>query len=207
MGEHSSGPWPLQPDPDRDLVLDARSLRAVAHPVRLRLLGLLRMNGPSTATALAAQLGLNSGATSYHLRKLAEGGLIVDVPDRGTGRDRWWRAAHRSTFFQAERLSAADREAGVEYLRAIAMVYAEQMHRAAEERPLLPPEWQAAGMFGDYPLYLTPAEAQQLMLDLREVLSRYRSAPPTPAPTGTQPFHVQIQAFLRPGLELDDPGP
>lgn len=83
--------------PGQDLFLDTRSLRAIAHPVRVRILGLLREEGPSTATRLAAQLRLNSGATSYHLRQLAAYDLIVEDTERGSARDRWWRAAHPST--------------------------------------------------------------------------------------------------------------
>ena len=52
----------------RRVVPDATALKALAHPVRLRMLGMLRVDGPATATQLAARLGLNSGATSYHLR-------------------------------------------------------------------------------------------------------------------------------------------
>ena len=69
----------------------------LAHPLRMRLLGALRVNGPATATTLAELLGTNTGATSYHLRQLAEVGLVAEDPDRGTGRQRWWRAAHDVT--------------------------------------------------------------------------------------------------------------
>lgn len=208
-----NSPWPMDPDPERDVVLDARSLRAVAHPVRLRILGLLRLDGPSTATTLAARLGLNSGATSYHLRQLAGGGLIVEDEDRGNGRDRWWHAAHRSSFFRAERLSEDDHEVGVAYQRALAFVYAERMQHAAEEGPTLPREWQDTTTFGDYPLLLTPAEAKGLLNELRTVVSRYRllndpaEATTADPPAGAQPYHVQLQAFLRPGRDLSDEVP
>ena len=36
--------------------LDDRALRALAHPLRLRILSLLRHDGPATATLLAARL-------------------------------------------------------------------------------------------------------------------------------------------------------
>ena len=56
------------------------------------MLGILRFDGPSTATALAKRLGLNSGATSYHLRQLALHGLIEEAEGLGNKRDRWWQA-------------------------------------------------------------------------------------------------------------------
>jgi len=47
--------------PAGELHLDARShvetLRALAHPLRMRLLGTLRREGPATASQLAAALG------------------------------------------------------------------------------------------------------------------------------------------------------
>src|SRR6478609_6720512 len=72
-------------------------LRALAHPTRLKMLGMLRIDGPATATSLATRLGINTGQTSYHLRQLAQHGFVVDDDARGNGRERWWQAAHRST--------------------------------------------------------------------------------------------------------------
>jgi DNA-binding transcriptional ArsR family regulator len=48
-----------------------QQLKALSHPVRVQMLGILRIDGPATATMLASRLGLNTGATSYHLRQLA----------------------------------------------------------------------------------------------------------------------------------------
>src|SRR6476659_4931957 len=72
-------------------------LRALSHPTRLRMLMLLRLEGPATATSLAQRLTLNTGATSYHLRQLAEHGFIEEDAERGDARDRWWKASHEST--------------------------------------------------------------------------------------------------------------
>ncbi|WP_242653142.1 winged helix-turn-helix domain-containing protein, partial [Intrasporangium flavum] len=66
------------PMPD-NIWLTPESLRVLAHPLRSRLLGALRRGGPATATDLAAALGTNSGATSYHLRKLESVGLVEDT--------------------------------------------------------------------------------------------------------------------------------
>ncbi|NEE24033.1 helix-turn-helix transcriptional regulator, partial [Streptomyces sp. SID7982] len=51
--------------------VDARTLRSLAHPLRIRLLNTLREFGPATASKLGERLGESSGATSYHLRQLA----------------------------------------------------------------------------------------------------------------------------------------
>lgn len=73
-------------------VLDAGALKALAHPLRFRLLEMLLWHGPDTASGLGRLVGESSGSTSYHLRQLAEHGLIEEAPELGCGRDRYWRA-------------------------------------------------------------------------------------------------------------------
>ena len=193
--------WASLPDPAQDLVLDTRTMRALAHPVRVQILGLLRDQGPSTATRLAQQLGLNAGATSYHLRSMAAAGLIAEEADRGNGRDRWWQAAHRATFYDTAHLPPAEREMGAAYLGAVAALYAQRMQRAVGEYPALPDEWLQSWTLSDFRLRLTPAESRQLMLDLLAVIGRYRNEDDDAADTGQQaaPVIVQLQGFLRPG--------
>jgi DNA-binding MarR family transcriptional regulator len=71
-------------------------LRGLAHTQRLRILKVLRADGPSTATKLAERLGTNSGALSYHLRQLARHGFINEEPSLGNRRERWWSAAEEA---------------------------------------------------------------------------------------------------------------
>ncbi|MBN9212801.1 MAG: transcriptional regulator [Microbacterium sp. 71-36] len=71
-------------------ILDAGALRALAHPLRVRLYDLLSQYGPQTASGLAGLTGESTGATSYHLRALAQHDLIREVQGRGTARERWW---------------------------------------------------------------------------------------------------------------------
>ena len=113
---------------------DASGLKALGHPVRLRMLGLLRIEGPATATTLATRLGLNTGATSYHLRQLAQHGFIVEDAERGNARDRWWRAAHQSTHTGAATAGSEEAEAHEAYSQALAVFYSEQLHNAVAER-------------------------------------------------------------------------
>jgi len=177
---------------------DPVALRALSHPVRLRLLGLLRSDGPSTASALATRLGLNSGATSYHLRQLAQHGFVVDDPERGDGRDRWWRAAHRSTSTDPGSDATPEaREAVDAFGQAIAVVHTEQLQRSVEERPLLPPQWRRASTLSDWHRHLTPERAQQLVDALIAVVAEWDDDP-ADAETADQ-FVVVLQAYPRPG--------
>ncbi len=151
------GPW--SPHDPRVVVPDAQQLKVLAHPLRSRLLGALRHAGPATATALAARLGTNSGATSYHLRQLAEVGLVEDDPEHSNGRDRWWRAAHGSTTWRSTDYDP-DAEAAVSWLlRRQANLAASWVNDWLDEREQWPPEWQGVADQSDYHLHLTAGRA------------------------------------------------
>ena len=135
-------------------------LKALTHPVRVRMLGMLRIDGPATSTTLAQRLGLNTGATSYHLRQLAQHGFIEDDPDHpASGRERWWRATAGATRTQE---GDVDPEVTDAYLQAVVAVLCGQLQQAVEERPLLPAVWRETTTASDWVLRLTPARATEL---------------------------------------------
>jgi predicted ArsR family transcriptional regulator len=192
-----------------EVTVDARSLRGLAHPLRIRMLGLLRQDGPATATLLAAQLGLNTAATSYHLRQLAAYGFVVEDAGRGIGRERWWRAAHQTTRYGAANLGNDNAEDTEAFLRALATLYADQVNRAVDEWLSLPEEWQQAEKLGDVQLRLTADELLKLRREIYEVIVRYRADEPDAildAPSASRPVVIQLQAFCRPGGSASDPG-
>jgi DNA-binding transcriptional ArsR family regulator len=183
-------------DPALDLVLEPRMLRGLAHPLRIRLRAELIEHGPATASQLASRIGESSGATSYHLRQLAVYGFIVDDPDRGNGRERYWRAAHRMLSFDMPQASSAEREAGAEYLRAVARLYAERIIRFAdgiEAAPeVLGQEWADAADLSHWVLDLDPDEAAGLGQRFHELCAPYRREGDRPRP-GTRQVIVQFQ--------------
>ena len=177
---------------------DPTALRALAHPVRLRLLGLLRVDGPSTATALGTRLGLNSGATSYHLRQLAQHGFVVDDADRGNARERWWRAAHQATRTKdGADDSPAARDAHDAFGQAVAVIHTEQLQRAVEERPDLPTAWRRASTLSDWGLRLTPQRAEQLMKAIVAVADGWDEDDDDTA--DAEHFKVVLHTYPRPG--------
>ncbi len=70
---------------------DPERLKALAHPMRRAMLTHLNVHGPATSTTLGELLGAKTGTTSYHLRQLEKYGFIEEIPERSTGRERWWR--------------------------------------------------------------------------------------------------------------------
>jgi predicted ArsR family transcriptional regulator len=172
-------------------------LRALAHPTRLKMLGMLRIDGPATATSLATRLGINTGQTSYHLRQLAQHGFVVDDAERGTGRERWWKAAHQATITGDMPERPEDKEALDAYMQTVAVIYTQQLQAAVEEMSLLPLPWREASTLSDYHVRVTAQHAReltdkmhQLFMDLRE------DADDDPAAVD---FVFQFQAFPRPG--------
>lgn len=178
--------------------LTARNLRGVAHPLRVRMLTILRTEGPATATTLARRLDQNTGATSYHLRQLAEYGFIVEAPSRGGRRERWWQAAHANTVVADDSVLSRDEGLGTAYLQALGRVWSDAMTTAIDATASLPPEWRDAQDFGDYVLTLTPAEAEELTAEIHQLLRR-RNSPPEPAgsplPEGAARVAFQFQLF------------
>lgn len=183
------------------IVPDATALKALAHPVRMRMLGMLRLDGPATATQLAERLGLNSGATSYHLRQLALHGFIEDEP-RGSKRDRWWRARHESTSFIEKEAEGEKLEAGVAFLQAALTWQVGVMQQALQEFTELPARWRKASTNSDFTVAMTPEAAEKLTSTVRNLLweaMRNGPAPGEPLPEGTELFTVMLHAFPLPG--------
>ena len=174
------------------------ALRALAHPVRLRMLGMLRVDGPATASGLGRRLELNTGATSYHLRQLARHGFIEEDAERGNGRERWWRAVHTSTRTPRDEagVGQADRDARDAYLQAVATTHAELLQRAVTQQRQLPEPWRAAGTFSDWVLHLTPAHAARLR-DAVVTLVQEFAEDAADAPDAL-PYTVNVNAYLNP---------
>ncbi len=184
--------------------LDTSALKALAHPDRLRMLGILRFDGPDTASGLARRMGLNSGATSYHLRQLAKYGFIEPAEDIGNKRDRWWRARA-----DAGSLDPVDQEGDAQQA-AMAMVaglisqHILLMQRALGQFPGQPPEWQAASNVSDYTYSMTADEALTFKEKVLAMLwDQMQKTPPSgrrKSPDERQ-FMVMLHAFPFPGLE------
>ena len=165
-------------------VTDVRALRALAHPLRNRLLGLLRLDGPSTATLLGKRVGESSGSTSYHLRQLATHGFVEELPEHGTGRERWWRARHRMTSWRAE--GVVGQEGGEQVQDEMTRLQIAGHGRVLDawlaQRAALDPAWTAAASINDYALRLTPEQARALADELGAVLDRWLAEHPAADP-------------------------
>jgi DNA-binding transcriptional ArsR family regulator len=160
---------------------DPEALRALAHPLRGKLLGALRLDGPATASMLGRRYGESSGAASYHLRILARYGFVEDDPGRAGGRERWWRAAHDLTEWSPAPFlggEPGEGEAALQFLRRVVSDYARWQAQWIEELGSWDSEWQDASQLSDLALRLTPAQLRSLTEELFETIHRYRRAGP-----------------------------
>lgn len=161
----------------RFTTLNSEQVRALAHPLRSRLLGLLRLRGASTASRLAERLGTNSGATSYHLRQLAAAGLVEERPDLGTGRERFWDSSHdghswRDVDFDA---NEDDRMAADWMLRYNHRHYARLVDAWHDQRQDWP-KWRTVADQSDFVLTVTPAQLREFHDRVEALAAEYRGA-------------------------------
>lgn len=154
-------------DPEQD----AAALKALTHPLRIRLLGLLRKDGPATASELAARTGQTSASTSYHLRVLAQYAFVAEAEHRDR-RERRWRAVHLVTSWSNKAMDAApESRAFVSFARRRQIEHLEAslvQHEADIAAGRLGQEWLEPSDISDLLLRLTP----ESLTELRQVLDR-----------------------------------
>ena len=163
---------------------DPGSLKALGHPLRQQILHRLRRSGPATATSLAAELGENTGATSYHLRQLAAHGFVEEVPERARGRERWWQAPPQDIrFLPRSELTEEARVAFDQMTELDAAADGEALNRFLRHRDELGP-WGDAFLFSRSALRLSPDERRGLWEHYGAVVRRHRADDPAAQAAG-----------------------
>ncbi|WP_030554667.1 winged helix-turn-helix domain-containing protein [Streptomyces exfoliatus] len=177
--------------------LDPRSLRGLAHPLRIRLLRALRRHGPATASQLAEQLGESSGATSYHLRQLAAHGFVEDDPTRGKGRERWWKAGQQGTRVDASLYENPDPEVRGAldiYVHEIATIHTQELSTYLGTRHDWDQTWLSASDMSDFTLRLPPEKLRELDEKMHALIESYRDIEEADAPDAER-VRIHLHAF------------
>ncbi len=175
---------------------DAHALRALAHPTRLKLVGLLRLQGPLTATQAARELGETPQRCTFHLGQLAKYGLVEEAGG-GRGRERPWRA---TAFFTSWPNVMTGQEAGAagQLLEAVvAELHFEAVMGWIERKDEEPREWQEAAQLNDVALHLTAGELDELGRDIWSLFEQYlaRAERADLRPEGARPVTILNFAF------------
>jgi predicted ArsR family transcriptional regulator len=182
--------WPMRE------ITDPRMLRAMAHPLRIKLLNELVVSGPATATALAEKLGDSAANCSWHLRQLAKFGLIEDLP--GPGRNRPWRwipIANRWRATSPEMAQAAAQLAATMLDFEVAQLQAWEASELQE-----PAEWREAALTTQTMNWLTADELAEINKTVMRLLLKNmdRLTDPATRPAGSRPVR-----FIAWGIPCD----
>ncbi|MEU8183722.1 helix-turn-helix domain-containing protein [Micromonospora sp. NPDC049047] len=192
--------------PQRSIKLtDPRTLRAYAHPLRMQLIGLLRREGPMTATQAAARLDDNVPNCSFHLRQLAKYGLAERVAG-ADGRERPWRATAHDTSWADDSDDPAMKSATDQLNSVMLGVYTQYAQDYLAVRGDEPVEWRTAAGFGDALLHVTASELRELTEEVDALLARYdeRVADPARRPPGSRPVQFIQMVVPRGPVPPDD---
>lgn len=170
-------------------VLDPSALRALAHPLRFQLVELLAEHGPATASGLGRLVGESSGSTSYHLRQLAEQGLIEEAEDLGSKRDRYWRVARGGWTLEGFELLEHDETRGDAQmvLDEVLRARIERLRRWHRDAGAWGDEWVQSTIEMTSRMRLTREELEQLRDEFVEVIDRWRDHLGTRRDDGTEP--------------------
>lgn len=186
--------------PPRTRVRDVELLKALAHPLRSALLNYLMSVGPRTASECAVAVDSSASNCSWHLRHLAEFGL-VERSEGGDGRERPWRAKHVGLEFGEFDDEPATRSAQLAafgtQLRHEELLTQRYLDTADEGDP----EWLAASSLDSYGLRITATELKELVEAVDALIRPYVSTIRQDAPADARPVHASLRTFPR--IEAD----
>jgi DNA-binding transcriptional ArsR family regulator len=163
-------------NPDVRQVTDSRVLAALAHPLRRRLMDVLKVDGPSTVSMLAERTGQAVANVSHHLRVLGTSELIEEAPELARDRrERWWRLVSASvrwstTDFGSDpaALAVANAAESLNLDRQMGLVRAWYAASDTDRQ-----KWSDAAFSTDKWLRLTPAELTELATQITDLLQTW----------------------------------
>ena len=183
----------------QERVLDASAMKAFAHPLRMAMYNYLTDHGSATATMLAQHLDESTGQTSYHLRQLERHGFVEEDPERGSGRERWWKPVSY-TLHGTEVRDDPSMEMPVRMLMQGTVDHrtatlSRWLERALDE----PQEWVEATVNSSATAPMTLEEATAMRDEVFDVLVRHleaaRAAHPDPDDPTTRRIRVYFDSF------------
>jgi DNA-binding transcriptional ArsR family regulator len=178
-------------------ITDARTLRALAHPVRVALIEELLITGPMTATEAAERIGESPTTCSFHLRQLARYGFVEEAGG-GKGRARPWRMTSIGMSFTSNPENLELQLA----TNAVMHIFRERQFARyqawLDSRSGYPARWRQAAGDSTYLFYLTADELEALNDELsRILLPRFveRMADPASRPAGSVPVEMSVLSY------------
>ena len=184
-------------------IVDLAGLKALAHPLRVKIVDTLSTYGTFTASGLAERLGESSGAMSYHLRQLEKHDFVREVADKGTGRERWWERVpggiainHTEASTPSEK--AASRMVLREWMTNRSVAFNDFLDRGDE---VLDTDWLEATVVSTNSLNLTREQTLEYSTRLMEVIDEFTAKYRGQRGPGSRPVQTHINVF--PVLDAD----
>jgi DNA-binding transcriptional ArsR family regulator len=163
-------------DNESPMITDVKVIAAMTHPLRRRLLSLLRLDGPSTVGVLAQQTGQAPGNISHHLKALAAAGLVEEVPELARDRrERWWRRSTPTIRWTTEDFKG-DAETEAIARAAISLNLDYQLNQLRQWDNLPDEEkttWKSGPFSTDHWMRLSDDELSAFKDDLIDLVSRW----------------------------------
>jgi len=202
----SNAPIPPSNDgaPIPPRVIDLAGLKALAHPLRVKILDTLSTYGSFTASGLAERLGESSGAMSYHLRQLEKHRFVREVEGKGTERERWWDRVPGGITIDTPKDDASPSERAAsrlvlrEWMTNRTILLNDFLDNGDE---VLDSEWLEASTISMSNLHLTREQTTQLSERLMTVIDEFVDAYRGQRVPGSRPVQTQINVF--PVLDAD----
>ncbi len=181
-------------------VADLSELKALTHPVRVKLLSALTVQGQLTATEAAKIVAESPTTCSFHFRQLERFGFVERAGDKGR-RTQPWKLASTSLHVPLGIDFDLDGRATQALGESLLQYQLEQHHDWESERTSWDPAWQAAADQSQYVLWVTAEELTETVKEVRTLLSRYRErlTDPSRRPAGASPAQVITLAHPLPG--------
>lgn len=184
---------------DRRRITDPKALRALAHPLRWKLIEILGREGTATATRCAEETGESVANCSYHLNTLAKYDY-VEKAEGGQGREKPWRLVSQGQTIsdvgvdkETELAAQAASNAFIDY----ALTQIRERHLAT---PLEPDEWRAVLGFNNSTDYMTPAEVEDIVEAVTKLMNQYRERRTDPSlrPEGARSVNFFLSTTVAP---------
>ncbi|MFJ1598359.1 ArsR/SmtB family transcription factor [Streptomyces sp. NPDC088261] len=193
----------MEQEPGRRATTDLAALKALAQPRRQQILERLTLHGPATSAILARALGLNTGATSYHLRELARYGFVEQTDGATPRGERWWRAVPGDRRFPPRSRQSPETRVLMDALNhqayAADLDLFERLQRESDDLG----DWADAFPYSRGTMRLTRDELAEFFEEYIALLNRYKR-PDALTPPGARPVFTRLLAFPAPDAPAPD---
>jgi DNA-binding transcriptional ArsR family regulator len=199
MSPDATEPPPGRPGlpPELREIADVRTLRALAHPVRIALIEALTLGGAMTATEVGEGIGESPTTCSFHLRQLAKYGFVEEAGG-GKGRARPWRMTSIGMSIAATHDDPEVELAAGVLSRLFRERQLDRYRTWLETSTAYPRRWREAAGDSEIVFYLTVEELEQLNAELAALLLprfRERLTDPSQRPPGSVPVELLLFSY------------